>query len=205
MPLHILISKGLNMAWSIQRVTLPIAPARFAARVGDGHEEGPMGIHVSSCHAKTLGLNPTSAWGALDGWHWTETAGAQSDVGSEPRGNRHRRSNRHAEEAATVDCTPPPLMTDIAQFATSQILALGLVLVHNSRFLRPHLVWTYCPRVVFSAKKEFELLMKILQGPYFRKILLLAGFYVRNQSCKLQPFLFYANYTVPYPSVFENC
>ena len=34
-------------------ITLPIARARFAGRVGDGDEEGPMGIQVGRCHAKT--------------------------------------------------------------------------------------------------------------------------------------------------------
>lgn len=65
-------------------ITKRMARARFAGRVGDGHEEGPMGIQVAKHHADILGLKASTAWGALDGWHASETAGAQADAGSEP-------------------------------------------------------------------------------------------------------------------------
>ena len=44
-------------------ITKRIARARFAGRVGDGHEEGPMGIRVAKQHAQMLQLDPTTAWG----------------------------------------------------------------------------------------------------------------------------------------------
>ena len=56
-----------------------MAAARWATRIGDGLEEGPMGMKVSQQHALTLGLKPSSSWGSLDGWHSCESAGTHAD------------------------------------------------------------------------------------------------------------------------------
>lgn len=51
--------------------------ARFAVNVGDGAIEGPYGVGVGKASAQRSGLPDMPAWGALDGFHALDTAGAK--------------------------------------------------------------------------------------------------------------------------------
>ena len=51
--------------------------ARFAVNVGDGAIKGPYGVGVGNASAQRSGLPDMPAWGALDGFHALDTAGAK--------------------------------------------------------------------------------------------------------------------------------
>ena len=64
-------------------ISTEMSRSRWAVRIGDGHEEGPVSIGVSRCAAEALKLPPSSSWGALDAWHAAEKSGEHSDSGSD--------------------------------------------------------------------------------------------------------------------------
>jgi len=54
---------------------------RFAVNVGDGALEGPFGLKLGNASAIRSNLPPNKGWGALDGLHALDKAGAAADAG----------------------------------------------------------------------------------------------------------------------------
>ena len=53
---------------------------RFAVNVGDGALEGPFGLKLGDASAIRSNLPPNKGWGALDGLHALDKAGAAVDA-----------------------------------------------------------------------------------------------------------------------------